>query len=304
MIRTAIRAAILLAVAVIAMADILYFVPRIRLAGLWLIGRAPHCSFQEATGSFDTLARRHAIDARVKHIRDADGLALYSTRIGDFWIPRRGEYDKMIRGLAREQLSGIYDGPDGGVRAGDTVIDCGANVGSFTRSALNSGAAVVVAIEPSPENLRALKLNFAPEIAAGRVIVEPVGVWDSAGTAKLRFNYTSAVDSLVLSAGSVGSIEVPTKTIDQIVAGHKLSKVDFVKIDVEGAEAQAVLGAQRTLKTSRPRLVLDIEVTSLDAVVEAVRRADASYRSACLCEDMATSVRASVAYFHTAQARQ
>ena len=64
------------------------------------------------------------------------------------------------------------------VKSGDIVLDCGANVGVYTRVALDRGARTVVAIEPAPENIESLRRNFKEEIAAGRVIVYPKGVWD------------------------------------------------------------------------------------------------------------------------------
>ena len=66
-----------------------------------------------------------------------------------------------------------YDSGENGVSAGDTVIDCGAHIGAFTRYALNNGAHRVVAIEPNPVNIACLrrKRNFANEIENGSVTV-------------------------------------------------------------------------------------------------------------------------------------
>jgi hypothetical protein len=55
---------------------------------------------------------------------------------------------------------------------------CGAHIGVYIREALSLGAKLVVAVEPALENLECLRRNFATEIAAGRVIVYPKGVWD------------------------------------------------------------------------------------------------------------------------------
>src|SRR6266699_3485688 len=64
------------------------------------------------------------------------------------------------------------------VRQGDIVLDCGANIGVFTRKAPSRGAALVVAIEPAPQTLNALRRNFDTEIRQGRVIAYPKGLWD------------------------------------------------------------------------------------------------------------------------------
>ena len=84
----------------------------------------------------------------------------------------------MLAHNLAEQERRIYMAGSVNVNAGDTVLDCGANVGVFTRVALAAGAKQVVAIEPAPDNVACLRRNFASEIAAGRVIVYPKGVWD------------------------------------------------------------------------------------------------------------------------------
>ena len=56
------------------------------------------------------------------------------------------------------------------------MLDCGANVGVFAASALARGAAKVIAIEPSPQNLEALKTNLKEQIGAGPAVVCPKGV--------------------------------------------------------------------------------------------------------------------------------
>jgi len=93
------------------------------------------------------------------------------------------------------------------VRSGDVVLDCGANVGVYTRDALDSGAKLVVAIEPAPENIECLRRNFAPEVAAGRVIVYPKGVWDKDDFLTLNVDpNNSAADSfLIQRKGRMGS---------------------------------------------------------------------------------------------------
>jgi len=73
----------------------------------------------------------------------------------------------------------IYGSGAWGVQPGDTVLDCGAYVGTTARQALARGARLIVAIEPTPESVECLRRNLAGEIAAGKVIVYPKGVWDS-----------------------------------------------------------------------------------------------------------------------------
>jgi predicted RNA methylase len=86
-------------------------------------------------------------------------------------------HDRFLKFALGEQKMEIYGGDEVAVKAGDVVLDCGANVGVFTRMALNRGAGLVVSIEPAPGTVECLRRNFEKEIAAGRVIVVPKGVW-------------------------------------------------------------------------------------------------------------------------------
>jgi FkbM family methyltransferase len=138
------------------------------------------------------------------------------------------------------------------------VLDCGANVGVFTRVALDRGARTVVAIEPAPENLESLRRNFKEEIAAARVIVYPKGVWDKEDTLTLRRDTgnTAADSFVILKDKNAASIQVPLTTIDKLVAELKLERVDYIKMDIEGAETNALSGGQATIATYHPRLSL------------------------------------------------
>ena len=49
---------------------------------------------------------------------------------------------------------------------------------------------------------------------------------------------------------------MPLTTFDKLVAELKLDRVDFVKMDIEGAERNAVLGAKETLRRFKPRMAL------------------------------------------------
>src|SRR6202008_4958913 len=116
----------------------------------------------------------------------------WNTSFGEFWVPAAG--DALFYDLG-EQKRNIYGT---GIRRGDVVLDAGANVGVFTRKALWAGAAKVIAIEPGPENLECLRRTFAAEIADGRVVIYPKGVWDKDDVLKLSVDpASSAKDSFV-----------------------------------------------------------------------------------------------------------
>jgi FkbM family methyltransferase len=178
------------------------------------------------------------------------------------------------------------------VRKGDIVLDCGADIGTFTRSALDRGAATVVAIEPSPDKAPCLRRNFAKEIEAGRVILVHKGVWNEEGSLKLYG------DTMVEHHNGVG-IEVPLTTIDKIVAELGLARVDFIKMDIEGAEKPALAGGAATIKKFHPRMSIATEHLPDDAVAipRAIRAIVPDYREQCgPCEWAGGHIRPQVVY--------
>jgi len=183
------------------------------------------------------------------------GLELWQTSLGRLWIPSPGQ--DVIKHLQWEQVvQKVYHHPLVRVRPGDVVIDCGAHIGAFTRVALNAGARMVVAIEPEQANLLAFQKNFAQEIKAGKVKLVPKGVWDTTGKLSLHLSTVGDSHSMVIpqNAGKDETVEVTT--LDALLESLKLARVDFIKMDIEGAEPKALRGARKVLMRFQPRLAI------------------------------------------------
>jgi FkbM family methyltransferase len=183
-------------------------------------------------------------------------LELWQTRIGEFWIPSPGRH--VIPHLDWEQMDQkVYDHAIAHVQRGDIVLDCGAHIGYFTRVALRAGARMVIAIEPEPANIVALRRNFDTELRSGAVKLVSKGVWNERGKLPLRLSDSSNDShSLVPGHGGKKEQEVELVTIDDLSRELRLARVDFVKMDIEGAETKALEGARQTLRQWRPRLAI------------------------------------------------
>ena len=255
-----------------------------RYAVLFAIGQNQNCSFHRAVHLLDEaqdrieILNRITAASRVVETED-DRFSLWETPRGKFWVPQADEnHPPILHWLFAEQESGIYGSGDAGVQPGDVVLDCGANVGTFTRAALEAGAKLVVAIDPSPPVLEALRRNVAEGVAEGRVLIVEKGVWDREDT--LPFIMTPdnyGAHHLSLEASDEQSvINVPLTTIDNLVAELNLDRVDFIKMDIEGAEQKALMGAQDTLAKYKPRLAIAAyhspdDQTRIPAIVRAAR---------------------------------
>jgi len=261
---------------------------RLWLASLYFSGRSTHCSFVSA---INTIAHERSLTETKDRIlaasrliaTDDHGYRHWQTPKGDFWIPPGQDYGLPFN--LSEQENKIYGTGPQAVQPGDVVLDCGANVGVFTREALASGARLVVAIEPAPENLECLRRNLAGEVSAGRVRIYEKGVWDKDDFLTINVAPNNpAADSFVLTPeGSVPSLSLPLTTIDKLVAELHLDRVDYIKMDIEGAEQQALLGARETIRRFHPRLSLSSYHRPDDPVQipALVREAWNGYRTEC-----------------------
>ena len=138
------------------------------------------------------------------------------------------------------------------LRPGGLAVDVGAHLGLFSLIAAHAGSSVV-AFEPNPRTLPHLRRNLAP--VASRVDVVERAV--AAAEEERTFHVAAAGDtsSLVADADAVESVTVRTVRADDVIGGRP---VDVMKIDVEGAELEALAGLERTIAGS-PSLKLFLE---------------------------------------------
>lgn len=263
--------------------------PAAPMIAMKMRGSPVHCPWNKLlTLGFDA-ARFGELKSEVKaplSAKEADtswGLWRIASPHRDFWSQQQDSDTSGVAFLLAEQKWFAEMNPQEMARAGDVVIDCGANIGVFTDTALRLGASKVVAIEPLAVNLECLRRSFAAEIQSGKVIVVPKGVWNETKTLEFLLGTNHATGSLVRQDGDGGRITIPVDTLDNIVRELGLSRVDYIKMDIEGAERQALSGAQETLKKFRPRLMLDSYhlPDDLDVLPNIIRQAHPDYSLIC-----------------------
>lgn len=134
------------------------------------------------------------------------------------------------------------------IRWGDCVVDAGASEGFFTRYALQRGASVM-AFEPIPVLAECLSQTFVSEIANHNVKVYVAALEATSG----RRNFSISDERLCASRFAPDGIAVPTVALDDILGD---TRVDFIKMDIEGAEPDALRGAARVIARDKPRLAI------------------------------------------------
>jgi FkbM family methyltransferase len=146
---------------------------------------------------------------------------------------------------------------------GMRAVDVGASYGLYTLAmarAVGAGGRVW-AFEPTPavaDHLeRSVRLN-----ALGNVSVRRAAVSDRQGWLDFHIGEQAELNA-VASPGSVATAtRVAAVTLDQIADEDKWGAIDFLKLDVEGHEREAIDGARRLLASASPLVMLEIKSES------------------------------------------
>ncbi|WP_276134415.1 FkbM family methyltransferase [Polluticoccus soli] len=149
------------------------------------------------------------------------------------------------------------------IKPGDTVIEAGANIGTETILLANlvGDNGKVYAFEPNKDVFNRLKHNAQVINKKNNVVCLDIALGEKDGT--IQFNvypddyFNSGMSSKYHGATDV--VDVPQRTLDSMVSAEEISKVDFIKMDVQGAEPDVLAGAKNTMERFRPGIFLEAD---------------------------------------------
>jgi FkbM family methyltransferase len=146
------------------------------------------------------------------------------------------------------------------LQPGSVFLDIGANFGYYSiRLATLRPGIEVHAFEPHPVTFRRLRLHIECNGLNPAVHAHELALSDTSGTGRMvgRPDNSGAARLAVGLTGGDGGVEVRTTTLDEFAREASLTRLDCIKIDVEGAEPRVLHGGRETLERFRPALMIE-----------------------------------------------
>jgi FkbM family methyltransferase len=162
--------------------------------------------------------------------------------------------------LQRQMYFGLYDQAEIALMCsilspGDVFFDIGANVGyySLVASQIVGASGQIHAFEPIPDNVTRLR-SAVQRNEVKNVTINQMAVGESEGVLDLYIGNESLGNSgwasVVFSGRRPDVVTVPQATMDNYISEHGIKSIRLVKLDIEGAEPEAICGMRSVLKSS------------------------------------------------------
>jgi FkbM family methyltransferase len=141
------------------------------------------------------------------------------------------------------------------IKSSDFVLDCGAHIGLFTLKVARQ-CSYVVSVEPASGNFTLLQKNIALNTLGKKVIpIKRVITAKSGISVPLYLNRSGAWNSIYLKDAPWANTEIVESVSVDDLSNELNLRFDIIKIDVEGAELEALKGSRKTIRHSREVIV-------------------------------------------------
>lgn len=180
--------------------------------------------------------------SRPEEILEIQGHKMILDDVDSLRLRSRGIHEPAVTALVREKI-----------KPGDVVLDIGAHIGYYTLifAELVGKMGLVLAYEPNPETFDLLEGNILSNINGYRhwVSLNQVALWDATGGVAFWLNNKNKADNRCWNPGrswkNMKNIWIPAIRLDDFLYKQQ---IDFIKMDIQGAEYRALLGMQELLK--------------------------------------------------------
>jgi FkbM family methyltransferase len=146
------------------------------------------------------------------------------------------------------------------IKKGDVCLDVGANIGWFTTlfAKLCGTNGEVHAFEPVPKTFADLQRNVALNGKPPNVFLNSFGLGDVEKESEIHLfsNLPNGHASLAAKPNQKSeTVPILIKTLDSYLAGRNIGQVDFIKVDVEGAEQMFLRGGRSIFQQKKPPVI-------------------------------------------------
>jgi FkbM family methyltransferase len=148
------------------------------------------------------------------------------------------------------------------IRAGDVVVDIGANIGYFSllASQLVGSAGKVIAVEAAPETFNLLRRNIERNACRNIQLVNVAATLEETSVVIVRSQAHNSGAHEIRISSALGQSDVPGRPVSALV-GNDLSRVHFIKIDIEGSEAPVLEDILKHVGELPQRLTIVAEIS-------------------------------------------
>lgn len=163
----------------------------------------------------------------------------------------------------RQRAFGTYEFMEIGwwkkiIKLGMVGCDIGVNKGYYSLffAKLVGSKGKVLSFEPDKENCFWIRKTLSAN-SYKNIKLYQNALYNKNGESDFFKGHYSGHHSLVIDFG-LGKLKTKTRKLDDVLKEENIKKIDFMKIDVEGAEVEVLEGAQRLLRHQKPKLMIDI----------------------------------------------
>jgi len=158
------------------------------------------------------------------------------------------------------------------VKPNHVFLDIGAHIGRYTVLA-SKIAKQVIALEPEPSNFHILQqsihVNYRKNVKAIRCVAGEQNDYQ-----ELKLTTDTGGHTIKDNIEAKKRIIVPCYSVDNLIKSLRVNRLDWVKIDVEGAEVEVLAGMREILRTLRPRLIVEVHMDNLGEVERILSRSE------------------------------
>lgn len=152
------------------------------------------------------------------------------------------------------------------LKKGMTCLDIGGNIGYYVllENKILNGEGKIIAIEPSPDNFKQLMRNL--ELQKTKIVdAYNLAAGNKDGNLKFLIYEDASNSCMIIPEGQESRwpgqiIEVPVRKMDNFLEKLGVTKIDFIRMDVEGYEKHVLEGLKNTIKKSKPVIYVEVHV--------------------------------------------